>query len=245
MPLRSVQLYSVRDAVSDDLGGAVARLAEIGFSHVEPYAFHLRADEYQRAFVAAGVTAPSGHAAAIDADEPERIFDAAAQLGIGTVIDPFVPAERWRTAEQVAQLAERVNELAGQASERGLEFGYHNHAWELSTEIGGSSALHAFVEHLEPSVVLEVDTYWAQVGGADAPALLRELGGRVRFIHVKDGTLGGDVTQQQPAGSGEIDVRAVLAAAPQAIRVVEFDAYAGDVFEGIAQSLAWLEENDR
>jgi hypothetical protein len=26
---------------------------------------------------------------------------------------------------------------------------------------------------------------------------------------------------------------------------VEFDAYKGDVFEGIAESLAWLGENDR
>ena len=41
------------------------------------------------------------------------------------------------------------------------------------------------------------------------------------------------------------DVAGILAAAPQALRVVEFDAYAGDVFDGIAQSLAWLKENDQ
>jgi hypothetical protein len=67
----------------------------------------------------------------------------------------------------------------------------------------------------------------------------------VRLIHVKDGTLDGDVDKQQPAGSGEVGVPAILAAAPQATRVIEFDAYAGDVFAGIAQSFAWLTENDR
>ena len=37
----------------------------------------------------------------------------------------------------------------------------------------------------------------------------------------------------------------ILAAAPSAIRVVEFDAYKGDVFEGIAESLTWLKDNDK
>ncbi|MFD2792523.1 sugar phosphate isomerase/epimerase family protein [Promicromonospora vindobonensis] len=244
-PTTSVQLYSVQDAVAEDLDGTVARLAEIGLQHVEPYAFHERTAELGRAFAAAGLTAPSGHAPVIGSDTPEAIFDAAATLGIAVVIDPFVPAEHWQTAEQVAELAERVNGLAVLAAERGLEFGYHNHSWELSTRIEGRHALELFVEHLDPAVVLEVDTYWTGVGGADTPALLAALGDRVRLIHVKDGTLDGDIDAQQPAGSGDVDVPVILAAAPRATRVIEFDAYAGDVFEGIAQSFAWLSENDR
>ena len=50
---------------------------------------------------------------------------------------------------------------------------------------------------------------------------------------------------QTPAGQGDVDVPAILSAAPTALRVVEFDSYRGDVFEGVAQSLAWLRENDR
>ncbi len=245
MPTTSVQLYSVRDAVAEDLDGAVARLAEIGLEHVEPYAFHERTEEYRRAFATTGLTAPSGHAPVLASEKPEAIFDAAAALGMTTVIDPFVPAEHWQTADQVAELAERVNRLATLATERGLEFGYHNHAWELSTRIDGRHALELFVGHLAPGVVLEIDTYWAGVGGADTPALLAALGDRVRLIHVKDGTLDGDVDKQRPAGSGDVGVPAILAAAPQATRVIEFDAYAGDVFAGIAQSFAWLTENDR
>lgn len=245
MPTPSVQLYSVRDAVVEDLDGAVARLAEIGLRHVEPYAFHERTAEYGRALAATGLTAPSGHAPVLASAAPEAILDAAAELGMATVIDPFVPAEHWQTADQVAGLAERVNGLAVLAARRGLEFGYHNHAWELSTRIEGRHALELFVEHLEPAVVLEIDTYWASVGGADTPALLAALGDRVRLVHIKDGTLDGDVDKQQPAGSGAVGVPAILAAAPQATRVIEFDAYSGDVFAGIAQSFAWLAENDR
>ena len=262
----SVQLYTVRDAVSADLQGAIARIAEIGFRQVEPYAFVERADEFERAFAAAGVTAPSGHAPVIDSDEPARTFDAAAQLGIGTVIDPFIPSDRWQTADDAARIADRVNELQTLAAASGLRFGYHNHQWEFTNQVDGRSIYELFVERLSPDVALELDTYWSTVGGADTPELLRRLGDRVQFLHVKDGPISGTIAttlpssesaltvsdeltaafkDQLPAGSGDVGVAAILAAAPHALRVVEFDGYAGDVFEGIAASFAWLAENDK
>lgn len=262
----SVQLYTVRDAIADDLAGAVARVAEIGFTNVEPYAFVEQADAYAKALAANGLKAPSGHAPVIDADDPARIFDAAKTLGIETVIDPFIPSDRWQTADDAKKIADRVNELAALAGAEGLRFGYHNHQWEFGNKVDGRSIYHLFVEHLAPEVVLELDTFWSTVGGADTVAVLEELGDRVQFIHVKDGKVAGDIANilpssesalevpeelmaafklQLPAGSGDVDVPAILAAAPQALRVVEFDGYAGDVFEGIASSLAWLKENDK
>lgn len=266
MPTPSVQLYSVRDAVDENLDSAVDRLAEIGFTRVEPYAFHLRTADYKRAFAASGITAPSGHAAVIDSDDPAVVFDSAAELGIRTVIDPFIPTDRWQTADDVHRIADRVNELTAQANARGLEFGYHNHQWEFTNKVDGRPVYEMFVGLLAPSVVLEVDTFWATVGGADTPAVLRSLGDRVRALHIKDGKVTGDIAtalpssesalvvpealkaafeNQTPAGQGDIDVKAILEAAPHALRVIEFDAYSGDVFDAIAQSFQWLQENDQ
>ncbi|MFE7408603.1 sugar phosphate isomerase/epimerase family protein [Isoptericola sp. NPDC057559] len=266
MSLTSVQLYSLRDAIAADLDAAVARVREIGYEQVEPYAFVERAADFERAFAATGLAAPSGHAAVIDAADPDVVFDAAARLGIGIVIDPFVPTERWQTADDAKRLAERVNELTVRAAGHGLRFGYHNHQWEFTNKVDGRAVFEVFAEQLDPAAVLEVDTFWATVGGADAPAVLKALGDQVVAIHVKDGEVSGDIAtvlpssesaldvppalkaayeNQVPAGQGDVDVAAILAAAPQAIRVVEFDSYAGDVFEGIAASLAWLQENDR
>ncbi|KQM26228.1 xylose isomerase [Frigoribacterium sp. Leaf8] len=261
-----MQLYTVRDAVSADLQGAVARIAEIGFTKVEPYSFVERADEFEKAFAASGVTAPSGHAPVIDSDEPERAFAAAAQLGIGTVIDPFIPSDRWQTADDAAKIADRVNELQVLAAASGLKFGYHNHQWEFANKVDGRPVYDFFLERLNDDVVLEIDTFWSTVGGMDTPALLRSLGDRVQFLHVKDGKISGDIAtalpssesalevpdalaaafkNQTPAGQGDVDVAAVLAAAPHALRVVEFDDYAKDVFDGVAESFAWLQENDK
>ena len=262
----SVQLYTVRDAIANDLSATIARLAEIGFTRVEPYAFTERTDELARAFAAAGVTAPSGHATVIDAEDPAAVFDAAEQLGIESVIDPFVPSERWQTADDAFRLADRVNELASLAGERDLRFGYHNHQWEFANKDQGRTVYSFFVERLSPDVILEIDTFWSTVGGADTPALLRTLADRVKLLHVKDGIVNGDIAtalprsesaldvpdalaaafkEQTPAGQGDVDVAAILAAAPDAIRVVEFDDYAHDIFEGVAESLAWLQENDK
>src|SRR6266536_4085714 len=169
-----------------------------------------------------------------DAFAADAVFAAAAALGIGTVIDPFVPPERWQDPADIAATAAALNDAAKLAAGHGLRIGYHNHWWELQSRIGGRSALEVFADQLDPAVVLEVDTYWAAAGGEDAPALLRRLGDRVRAIHVKDGGLATDATGQVPAGQGRVPVTEVLAAAPDALRVIEFDAYDGDIFEGIA-----------
>ncbi len=265
MPTTSVQLYSLRDAIAEDLDKAIARVREIGYENVEPYAFVERVDDLERAFQATGLKAPSGHVAVIDAEDTAPIWDAAKRLGIQTVIDPFIPTDRWQTADDVKKIADRVNELTAEAAGHGLQFGYHNHQWEFTNKVDGRTVYDLFVEQLAPETVLEVDTFWATVGGADAPAVLRSLGDRVVAIHVKDGKVDGDILtalpsaesalivpealqrafeNQKPAGQGDVDVAGILAAAPQAIRVVEFDAYAGDVFEGITESLQWLREND-
>jgi sugar phosphate isomerase/epimerase len=235
----SVQLYSVRDAFAADPTGTLSRLAEIGFTQVEPYGVVENLATLRAGLPAFGLSAPTAHAKLLGVDQ-STVFAAAAECGISVVIDPHVPAERWRDPAEIAATAAGLNDAAKLAAEYGLTVGYHNHWWELESRIGGRSALEVFAEQLDPAVVLEVDTYWATVGGEDAPALLGRLGARVRAIHVKDGGLATDGSGQVPAGQGGVPVAEVLAAAPDALRVVEFDRYDGDIFAGLAASRAFL-----
>jgi sugar phosphate isomerase/epimerase len=235
----SVQLYSVRDAFAADPGGTLQRLAAIGFTQVEPYGVVENAEALRAGLPANGLTAPTAHARLIGADQ-HAVFATAAELGIGLVIDPMVVPERWQDAAAVAATADALNAAAEVAAEHGLRVGYHNHWWELESRLDGRSAFEVFADRLDPAVALEVDTYWATAGGEDAPALLRRLGDRVRAIHVKDGGLATDATGQVPAGQGRVPVAEVLAAAPGALRVVEFDAFDGDLFEALAASHAFL-----
>ncbi|MDQ0827767.1 sugar phosphate isomerase/epimerase [Arthrobacter sp. B2I5] len=236
----SLQLYTLRNAISEDLPGTIRKVAEIGYTQVEPYNFVATAKELGTALKENGLTAPSGHAPLMSQDQDE-IFAAARELGITTVIDPFLPAEHWQKAEDIQATAEKLNAAARKGAEYGIRVGYHNHAWELESTIEGRTALEYFADLLDPELVLEVDTYWAAVGGQDPVELLARLGDRVKFIHIKDGPLNKDNKAQQPAGQGKVPVIDVIAAAKSLeVGVVEFDDYAGDIFEGIAQSLSFL-----
>jgi sugar phosphate isomerase/epimerase len=242
---KSVQLYSVRDAFAHDPAGTLERLAGIGFTQVEPYGVRENLAVLRDALPALGLTAPTAHARLLDPqiDQP-AVFAAAAELGISIVIDPMVEAARWQEITDIAATATALNDAAKVAATHGITVGYHNHYWELESRIGDRTAFEELADRLDPAVVLEVDTYWATAGGADAPELLRRLGDRVRAIHVKDGGLATDGSGQVPAGQGRVPITAVLAAAPQALRVVEFDRYDGDIFTALAASLKFLQAEE-
>jgi sugar phosphate isomerase/epimerase len=238
----SIQLYTLRNAIQEDLPGTIAKVAQIGFAQVEPYNFVATAKELGAALEDNRLTAPSGHAPLLSQDQDE-IFAAARALGMETVIEPCITAEKWQSAEDIQETAEKLNAAARKAAEYGLRVGYHNHAWELESVIEGQTALEYFAGLLDPQVVLEVDTYWVAVGGEDPVELLGRLGDRVRLIHIKDGPLTSDTKAQLPAGQGQVPVLDIIAAAKSLeVGVVEFDDYAGDIFDGVAQSLAYLQQ---
>ena len=235
----SVQLYSVRQEFADDPLVTLRRIAELGFRQVEPYGLVDHRAALETALSAQQLTAPTAHVKLVGADLPD-VFAAAVACGVGVVIEPAVRAEHWQSEAEVVNIAATLNEAAKAAAQHSLRVGYHNHWWELQSQIGGKPALEVLADQLDPAVVLEVDTYWATAGGADTPALLSRLGDRVYALHIKDGDLATDGSGQLPAGRGRVPMAEVLAASPAALRVVEFDRYDGDIFAGLAESYAYL-----
>ncbi|MBT1670534.1 sugar phosphate isomerase/epimerase [Curtobacterium flaccumfaciens pv. flaccumfaciens] len=239
----SVQLYTVRDALSADMPGTLQRIADIGYTNVEAFGFVDNADELAAALRDAGLAAPSGHARLLDAGEQdlERIFHASTTLGFGTLIDPHIDESRWTTREDVEAIARELSALAPRAADHGLLLGYHNHAFEFSNRIDGVSAYEVFADALSDDVVLELDTYWVQVGGDDPVAVIGKYGDKVQFLHVKDGDGSHDDKQQVAVGNGIMPIREIIAAAPDALHVVELDDHEGDVFQAVADSYTFLE----
>jgi len=238
----SVQLYTVRDALASDLPGTLRHVADLGYRNVELFGFVDLADQYSQLLPSVGLVAPSAHARLIGQDVAV-IFGAAKKIGVTTVIDPHIDRELWTTKDDIAKAASSLNEIAKIGADHGLTIGYHNHWWEAENRIDGAPALEVFADHLDAGVILEVDTYWAEVGGVSAADLLRRLGERVQLIHVKDGAVTHDNQDQVAVGSGKVDILGILAAAPQALRVVELDGFNGDVFDALADSFAYLTAN--
>jgi sugar phosphate isomerase/epimerase len=265
-PTASVQLYTLAAQFTSDPAGSLDRLAAMGLRDVEAFDFVRRPAEIRAALDASGLAAPTGHApllsdelwtpdGSIPTPAPEVVFEAAATIGIQTVIDPFVPADRWSTADGVADIAERMNRAADTAASFGLTVGYHNHAQEFLASFDGQSAYERFVSLTDERVALELDLFWALTGGQDVPALVTALGSRLVAVHVKDGIVptsnpwapdaapfSSDSLDQRPAGTGEVPLAAALEAGGENIRyaVIEYDHAPGDVFEDVAASYAFL-----
>ena len=244
LPALSVQLYSVRTALAEDFRGTLGKLAEIGLTQVEPFNLVDDPTGLRDALSENGLTAPSAHSRLADgiADQ-DKIFEAAAIAGVKTVIDPMIDPARWTSLAGVQGVADDLAAAAQKAAGYGLRIGYHNHAFEWENVIDGTPALEVFAGLLDPSVVLEVDTYWAAVGGQDVPAALGRLGDRVRFVHLKDGPINKNNLEQLPLGDGAMPVAQIVAAATHLeIPVLEFDDYAGDIFEGVRRSFNFATE---
>ncbi|TXK18746.1 sugar phosphate isomerase/epimerase [Homoserinibacter sp. GY 40078] len=241
-PSLSVQLYTVRDAIAADADGTLARLAQLGFRNVEPYDLPAFAPVLEPALAAHGLAAPTSHASLVGEADLDAALAAASALGVEILIEPAVMPERWGDRDAIAAVASELAEAARRAADHGMRVGYHNHHWETEIRIDGAHAIEVFADLLPDDVALELDTYWAAVGGADPVALLERLGERVAAIHVKDGPVTSDTSQQQPAGQGELPIREILAAAPNARPVLEFDEYAGDLFDGLAAGVEFVTE---
>lgn len=236
----SVQLYTIREALSEDVDASLSRIAEIGYKQVEPFAFQKFFDGLAAGLPKYGLTAPTTHTSLVDADVDE-VLGAAKELGVSCVITPFTDPEQWTSSEGIAGIASQLNAAAERAAALGMTVGYHNHWFELESRIDGKHGLEVLADNLAPEVMLELDTYWAQVGGADVPALLGRLGDRVQAIHIKDGDGTRDNLKQVAVGRGSIPVWDFINAATNLkYGVVELDDSAGDRFVAIADSFDYL-----
>lgn len=267
LPIASVQLYTLAEQFSADMSGSLAKLAAMGLQDVEAFDFVRRPDEIRAALDAAGLASPTGHApllsnelwtpdGSIPTPAPEVVFEAAATIGMMTVIDPFVAAGRWTTVAGVSEIADRLNALAEIAEGFGLNVGYHNHAQEFVADLDGQSAYERFVALTDERVMLELDLFWALTGGQDVVGLVRNLGDRLIAVHVKDGIVpvanpwgpGAGAFRsaslvQRHAGTGDVPLAEALhAASALQYAVIEYDNAPGNVFDDIAASLAFLRD---
>ncbi|MEE1649469.1 sugar phosphate isomerase/epimerase [Brachybacterium sp. J144] len=266
-PLASIQLYTLAAEFSADMDGSLAKLSEIGLKNVEAFDFVRRPQEIREALDKAGLASPTGHApllsdelwtpdGSIPTPAQEVVFEAAAEIGIKTVFEPMVAADRWLTEDGVKDIAERLNAAAEKAKGFGLAVGYHNHSQEFVASFDGVTAYEYFISLVDPSVQIELDLFWALAGQQDVVALVERLGDRVTAIHVKDGKApasnpfapdapkfsSADLDQRH-AGEGDVPTEAALKAAKNVqYAVIEYDNAPGDVFEDIRDSYTFLVE---
>lgn len=242
----ALQLYTVRDALDQDFEGVLQRVAAIGYVGVETafFAPHITHRQARDALTALGLTICSIHCELPLGDRREAVLAQAADLGAQRIVWHGWPEDpRYATLDGIAALAEEYNAANEIARQAGLTLGLHNHWWECRM-LGERRAYQHLLERLDPTIFWELDTYWATVAGANAAAIVTELGARAPLLHLKDGPAIPDAPKMA-VGSGVMDVPGIIAASAGNAEwlIVELDDTAGDMLTAVADSYAYLVGN--
>ncbi|MBB2988249.1 sugar phosphate isomerase/epimerase family protein [Terracoccus luteus] len=191
----SVQLYTLRNILGQELEETLTELSEIGYGKVEHAGFvGLSAADFKKALDNAGLQATSGHVGIpqpFDAETWKRSLEDAAIIGNKYIVHPFFGLGAdgpVRSSAVYRQLAHDLNTAGEMARKAGLHLGYHNHHLEFTKQDGGTrTGFDVLMSQTDPRYVhFELDLYWAWRGTADPVDLFNRLRGRVRQVHVKD-----------------------------------------------------------
>jgi sugar phosphate isomerase/epimerase len=133
-------------------------------------------------------------------DDADAVADRLAGVGCPRVIVPSIPEGERRTTDDVRRFAAALGGFERRFAERGITLGYHNHAFEFAA-LDGTTIWDILLAELPPEVELELDVYWAALGGRDPVAEISATAGRVRLLHMKDRSPGPE-PHDAPAGEG-------------------------------------------
>jgi sugar phosphate isomerase/epimerase len=217
-----VQLYTVRTLTPRDLPGVLADIRQIGYEEVETYwdVYSHPAAELKRMIQDHGLRVPSGH---FNYEGLEAKLDYAATLGVEYVICPMLPPDMQTSLDGFKRAADQFNKWGAQIKRMGMRFGFHTHNYEFR-RYGDTTGFDVLVQRTDPSLMcFEIDCYWVTEAGRDPAQMIRNLGRRVRLLHMKDRKPGFPLSQVlnaqaghfTPVGTGTIDWKGVIDAAKQ------------------------------
>ncbi|HEY7885060.1 MAG TPA: sugar phosphate isomerase/epimerase [Cellvibrionaceae bacterium] len=214
-PRISVQLWSVKDQISEDFEGTLKKLAAMGFDGVEfarnfgPYANNPAG---LKAFLAEIGLEASGAHVGTDDIAPGKIHQTIAfykTLGADHIVVPY--DERAFDAKGIDKLIAELNTAAKTLEGYGMQTGYHNHAQEFG-DFKGATYWDYLAKNTSDKVILQLDVGWATVAGKDPIAFVESYPGRTLSTHIKASLPEGTEGKRQILGDDVTDWNAVISA---------------------------------
>jgi sugar phosphate isomerase/epimerase len=229
-PPLGLQLWSVRNMLAKDVPGTLAQVKAWGFDEVET--FGPFGAEIAPQLKAAGLKVRAMHVGydRLSGDMARALRDAEA-VGATTLLNPYLPHQQKPMAsrEEILKAAGDFAKWSKQCRAAGKRFGYHIHGQEFGPAPEGT-LFDVLAKESGPDVGFEADVYWVKAGGADPVALMKKYPGRIWYTHLKDMAKGvapgSEATHREESnvvlGTGQMDVKGILAAGPEAGVEVHF-----------------------
>jgi sugar phosphate isomerase/epimerase len=185
-----LELYSVRNALKQDLEGTVRAVARMGYQGVEFYAPYFAWTESQgkqmrKLLDDLGIRCFSTHndSSFLDKEKINRARDMNLILGSKYVVvasaKPAAGPNGWMA------VAELLNSAAEQLEPASLKVGYHNHEPEFIPD-NDRLPMEILAKNTKPSVMLQLDVGTCLEAAVDPVMWIRAHPGRIRSLHAKD-----------------------------------------------------------
>ncbi len=220
-----IQLYTLRNQIAEDLPGTISKVAEIGYEHVELFAygdrkyFGMPAADFYSMLKDNGLGISSSHHVTGNVNVEgqgtltngwEMAVEDALLAGQSHMVCPYLYEEERQSIDDYKRLAELLNKSAEVCKSAEMEFCYHNHDFEFIA-LDGEMPIEVLLSETDENLVkMELDIYWITKAGGNALDFFDKYPGRTSLWHVKD--LGEDGATL-PVGTGTIDYSPIFDAA--------------------------------
>ncbi|REL38900.1 sugar phosphate isomerase/epimerase [Rhodohalobacter sp. SW132] len=226
-----LQLYTLRDVITDDPEATLRQVAEYGYTEIESYEgpmgmwWNMGNNGFKDLMDELGMTAISTHANVFE--DFERKANEAAEIGLKFIVSPWIGPQD--SLDDYREIADQFNEMGEIANSAGIRFAYHNHAYTFE-EQDGQMPQDVLMENTDPDLVeYQMDIYWVALAGEDPAAWIEKYPGRFTTCHVKDLSNGAN-PESTILGTGSIDYQELLPfSAEHGMEnfIVEQEAYTG------------------
>jgi sugar phosphate isomerase/epimerase len=185
-----LELYSVRNELTQDLMGTVRAVAKMGYDGVEFYAPYFDwtagyAREVRKLLDDLGIRCYSTHNGA-RSFAPENLARAIELNQIlGSKIIVMASAGKVEKLDGWKAVAESLSQAAEKMKPLGLRAGFHNHQTEF-TPMEGRRPMEVLAANTSKEVVLQLDVGTCIEAGSDPVAWIKGNPGRFASIHCKD-----------------------------------------------------------
>lgn len=185
-----LELYSVRDALKQDLTRTVRDVAKLGYECVEFYAPYYdwtldKAKEVRKELDGLGIKCYSTHNElnSFTRDGIDKAIELNQILGSRYIVLAH-PGEV-KDLDGWKRIADRLNQANVALGSHGLRAGYHNHDLEWRP-VEGQKPIELLAANTEPSLMLQLDVGTCLEAGGDPVAWVEKNPGRIRSMHLKD-----------------------------------------------------------
>jgi sugar phosphate isomerase/epimerase len=204
------QFYSIRDNTQtpEDLRRAFESVKEIGYEIAQMSAICEIDAELLRSYseeLKLPITCTHSAFDRIIGDT-EKLIEEHKTYGCPTIGLGYMPGEYH--GEGIYSFIEAIREPLKKIKAAGLNFAYHNHAFEFE-KVDGKIIYDILIEEL-PDLDFIIDTYWVKYAGYDVMEYIKRIGAkRIKNVHFKDmkSEPQGDIC---PCGEGIIDFEPIV-----------------------------------